>query len=392
MSKADNSAANNSSAGGHMVQLAPYCLVLALIPLGAAAAIYGGWWLLVLYAVSIVVPSTLDILRPLNLENPDTSTAPDTLVLHRALLMAWPFLQGVLIFGAIAAVTRYRDVAGWEAVLLFVVLGGSITGMVGPVVAHELIHRNGGSERLLGDALLGQMFYGHFRTEHIFVHHRYVATPRDTVTARYRENLYRFLARGIPGSLASAFCIEADRQRHRGRPVWGPGNPFWIYAGFAAFYLVLAWLIGGWAGIGLFAVQAGIAILYLEIINYIEHYGLERRLLPNGRFEPVKPHHSWNSAHRFTNYLLFNLPRHPDHHYKPDRIYPLLQTYPAAQAPQMPWPYPVMFVAALFPPIWMRMMNKRVRRWRARYYPEIKDWPAWGTSPAAASEAQSLAD
>ncbi|MAX74591.1 MAG: alkane 1-monooxygenase, partial [Nioella sp.] len=110
---------------------------------------------------------------------------------------------------------------------------------------------------------------------------------------------------------------------------------------------------------------------------YVEHYGLTRKHLENGRYEHVQPHHSWNASHRVTNWLLINLQRHSDHHYKPSRRFPLLQTYTDAEAPQLPFGYPVMTLMALVPPLWRRRMNPRVRAWRARYYPEITDWSAY---------------
>ncbi len=147
--------------------------------------------------------------------------------------------------------------------------------------------------------------------------------------------------------------------------------------------LALAFGLGGWVGLGLFAVQALSAIWQLELTNYIEHYGLTRKHLGEGRYEHVLPRHSWNADHRASNWLLINLQRHSDHHYRPDRRFPLLQTYSAEEAPQLPYGYPIMTMAALVPPLWRRMMNPRVRRWRAAHYPEIADWSAYkaGTNP-----------
>jgi alkane 1-monooxygenase len=88
----------------------------------------------------------------------------------------------------------------------------------------------------------------------------------------------------------------------------------------------------------------------------------------------MQPHHSWNATHRASNWLLINLQRHADHHVKPDRRYPLLQTYEDEVAPHLPHGYPVMTLAAMIPPLWKRIMNPRVKRWRARHYPEIEDW------------------
>ncbi|MEP5088134.1 MAG: fatty acid desaturase, partial [Paracoccaceae bacterium] len=128
--------------------------------------------------------------------------------------------------------------------------------------------------------------------------------------------------------------------------------------------------------LGLFLVQAGVAIWQLELVNYIEHYGLTRKCLSVGKYEHVKPHHSWNAPYKASNWLLINLQRHSDHHYKPDRRFPLLQNYTKAEAPQLPYGYPMMTMAAMVPPVWRNMMNPRVRRWREMYYPEITDWSA----------------
>jgi len=126
--------------------------------------------------------------------------------------------------------------------------------------------------------------------------------------------------------------------------------------------------------VGLYLAHALVAILQLEQINYIEHYGLLRRKKDNGKYEPVAPRHSWNAAHKATNYLLINLQRHSDHHYKPDRRYPLLQNYEETEAPQLPFGYPIMVLLSFNPWAWRRVMNKRVRRWRSMYYPDILDW------------------
>jgi alkane 1-monooxygenase len=153
--------------------------------------------------------------------------------------------------------------------------------------------------------------------------------------------------------------------------------------------IALALGLGGWAGLGLFAVQAFVAIWQLELVNYIEHYGLTRRHLGDGRYEHVLPRHSWNASYKASNWLLINLQRHSDHHYKPDRRFPLLQTYDEDEAPQLPLGYPVMTVAAMIPPLWRRIMNPRVRAWRRRFYPDITDWHAYnkGLNPVPGHQA-----
>ena len=138
--------------------------------------------------------------------------------------------------------------------------------------------------------------------------------------------------------------------------------------------LLLSVIVAGWSGLLFFAVQAGVAIWQLELTNYVEHYALTRRYLGDGKYEHVRPHHSWNAAHTATNWLLINLQRHSDHHYKPDRRFPLLQTYHETEAPQLPYGYPVMTMAAMVPPLWRRIMNPKVREWRRTWYPDIEDW------------------
>jgi alkane 1-monooxygenase len=218
------------------------------------------------------------------------------------------------------------------------------------------------------------VLYAHFKSEHVIVHHRYVGTPRDPVTARYNESFYRFFARVLPGCLISAWYAECGRLTHMKLPAWHGSNPFWRYGALQMLALAIAFAIGGWPGPGWFVLQAFVAIAVLEMVNYTEHYGLTRKHLGEGRYEPVRPHHSWNTARRITNYLLINLQRHADHHAKPDRRYPLLQNYAPDEAPELPFGYPVMTAMSLNPWLWRRVMNRRVRAWRKRHYPEITDW------------------
>ena len=163
----------------------------------------------------------------------------------------------------------------------------------------------------------------------------------------------------------------------KGLPPLHRSNPYWRYWALQTAMLGLALAVGGWAGLALFLWQAAVAVWQLELVNYVEHYGLTRRYLGEGRYEHVLPRHSWNASQRASNWLLINLQRHSDHHYKPDRRFALLQTYAEAEAPQLPYGYPLMTMAAMVPPIWKRVMNRRVKAWRRQYYPDISDWHAY---------------
>ena len=360
----------------------PFWLSLALVPLAWVGAVFGGWAVLLLPLSTWYLFSIIDAFAGLNEANADPATPEADLFWYRLITLIWAPVQFATIFGVLWYVTHTGYLGGWEKAGLFVGIG-VITGVVGINYSHELMHQKPVAERWLGDLLLAMVLYSHFRSEHMLVHHRYVGTPRDPVTARYNEGFFRFFPRVLWQCYVSAFRAEAAMLARLGKPWTDLRNPFWCYWALLVFMLGLAYVIAGWAGLGLFLLQAFVAIWQLELVNYVEHYGLTRKYLGDGKYEHVLPRHSWNAAQKASNWLLINLQRHSDHHYKPDRRFPLLQTYTADDAPQLPYGYPVMTVAAMIPPLWRRMMNKRVRAWRAKYYPEITDWSAYkaGSNP-----------
>lgn len=353
----------------------PFWLTLMLIPVAVVSALWGSWWVLLMPVVTWYLFSILDAILGLNLENADLDTREDQLTWYKAITLIWTPLQFILLFWMIWYVNGPGDahLSPLETIVLFFGVG-VVTGTVGINYSHELMHQKDKGERFLGDALLAMTMYSHFRSEHLLVHHSYVGTPRDPVTAHYNEGFYRFFPRVLVGSFKSAFRAEKDMLARKGKPWTDLSNPFWRYWAMQGFMLLLAVLIGGWAGFFLFLWQAYIAVWQLELVNYIEHYGLTRKHLGNGKYEHVMPRHSWNAAHKASNWLLINLQRHSDHHYKPNRRFPLLQNYTKADAPQLPFGYPVMTMIAMVPPLWRKVMNPRVKRWRKMYYPEINNW------------------
>lgn len=351
----------------------PFWVSLVFVPLWLLAVSEGGWWIAAIPLYNFAISSLLDRAIGLSRENLDPDTDDSALLWHRLITWIWVPLQIMVVLGSLVAIFRFDHLSTTESIFL-AIFTGVVAGEVGITYAHELVHQRNKFERWLGDILLATVLYGHFRTEHIMVHHRYIGTPRDVVTAKYNENLYHFLPRAMIGTLRSAWEVEAERQVARGRKVSAFGNPFWIYGGLALLFLGLAAGIGGVAGVLLFVLQAFVAVTYLEIIDYVEHYGLVRKHLGDGKYEPVAPRHSWNANHKFTNWQLINLQRHSDHHYKPSRRFPLLQTYDESEAPQLPYGYPIMAALACHPRYFRRMMNPRVRAWRKMYYPEITDW------------------
>lgn len=354
-------------------QALPFWLSLGLIPVFLLALSLGGWAILLPPLYSWGMFTLLDALTGLNQDNASLETEEDDLTLYRLITLIWFPIQFLLL----CLMLWYVPQAGHLnlAEKLGICFGmGIVSGTIGINYSHELMHQKSRLERWLGDLLLAAVLYSHFRSEHLRVHHLHVGTPRDAVTARYNEGFHRFYPRVLVECLRSAWAAEKAMLARKGLPVWHRSNPFWRYWALQALMILIALRLGGVEGLALFIGQAGVAIWQLELVNYVEHYGLTRRHLGEGRYEHVLPRHSWNAAHRASNWLLLNLQRHSDHHYKPDRRFPLLQTYGTEDAPQLPFGYPVMTLAAMIPPLWRRMMNPRVRAWRRQFYPDITDW------------------
>lgn len=360
----------------------PFWLSLTLIPVACFAAYFGGWALLLLPLASWYLFTILDYFTGLNTKNNDPQTPDAQLLWYRLITVIWTPVQLVTIFGILVFVVQTDHLSRVEEWVLFVGLG-VISGTIGINYSHELMHQKSKLERWLADILLASVLYSHFRSEHLLVHHRYVATPKDPVTARYNEHFWRFFWRVLRACYASAFYAEKAMLARKNKSWMHLSNPFFRYWALQVFFVSLAAMIGGWWGVFLFLVQASCAIFQLELVNYVEHYGLTRKHLGDGKYEHVLPRHSWNAAHKASNWLLINLQRHSDHHYKPDRRFPLLQTYDVDEAPQLPYSYPLMTMFALVPPVWRRVMNPRVQAWRAQYYPEITNWLPYkkGTNP-----------
>ncbi|MEL6683103.1 MAG: alkane 1-monooxygenase [Pseudomonadota bacterium] len=365
-----------------IVSALPFWMSLGLVPLAIFVALQGGWWILLLPVSTWYLFTGLDYFIGLDTSNPDLETPDDQLFWYKLITLLWAPIQLLTIFGLMIYVIQTDHLSRLEEWALFAGLG-VLSGTVGITYAHELMHQKPRLERWMADVLMASVLYSHFRSEHLLVHHRYVATPRDPVTARYGESFYRFFPRVLIQCGISAFDAEKAMLARKGLKWYNKSNPFWIYWALQGGFIAIAALIGGWWGVYLFTVQAFWAVFQLELVNYVEHYGLTRKYLGEGKYEHVLPRHSWNASQRASNWLLINLQRHSDHHYKPNRRFPLLQTYGVDEAPQLPHGYPLMTMMALLPAMWRKAMHPRVKAWRQQYYPEIKDWSAnkRGTHP-----------
>jgi alkane 1-monooxygenase len=239
---------------------------------------------------------------------------------------------------------------------------GLLCGIFGINVAHELGHRVDRFEQTLAKALLLTSLYMHFFTEHNKGHHKRVATPEDPSSARFGEPVYTFYFRTIVMSYVSAWHIANEECRKKRGTAFSVHNEMIRFQFLQiAFVALIGWYFGTSAVLA-FLGAAFMGMLMLETVNYIEHYGLQRKLGASGQYERALPHHSWNSDHVVGRLMLFELSRHSDHHYLASRKYQVLRHHD--NAPQMPTGYPGMMLLALVPPLWFSIMHKKIKEWQ----------------------------
>jgi alkane 1-monooxygenase len=276
---------------------------------------------------------------------------------YTAALLVWVLLELALVAWALVQLRAPMTGLAFAGLLVSV---GVITGGVGINVAHELGHRLEGTARGASSLLLLMVGYLHFQVEHNKGHHSWVGTEHDPASARRDESLWRFFPRTLGGSLASAWRFECEELLKAGRPIWHPTNRvLWSLAAWpllAALGLAVAGVPGAVFAVG----QALVAILLLEAVNYVEHYGLRRQRLADGRYERFSRQHAWDSPRRLSNIILFNLQRHSHHHQDVRRHYQGLAFDP--EGPVLPSSYPVMIMLALVPPLFRAAVHPRLDR------------------------------
>ncbi|HET6345312.1 MAG TPA: alkane 1-monooxygenase, partial [Myxococcota bacterium] len=248
------------------------------------------------------------------------------------------------------------DLSVFESLGLAVTMG--VVGGIAINTAHELGHKRASSERWLSRVALAQTGYGHFFIEHNRGHHVRVATPEDPASSRLGESFWAFLPRTVAGSLRSAWGIECARLDRMGKSHWTLRNDILgAWAMTVGLFAVLA-IVFGPVVLPYLLIQGALGFSLLEVVNYLEHYGLLRQRKEDGRYERCLPEHSWNSNNVASNVLLYHLQRHSDHHANPTRRYQALRHF--KEAPQLPTGYAGMIVLAWIPPLWRRVMDQRL--------------------------------
>lgn len=341
-----------------------------ILPALLVAGFYaGGWWNYSTIVFAFILLPFIDQLAGVDTRNvaeKDVKKVGEAFY-YRFITFIWTYLQiGLLIWAAFAVSSGKLD--SWPIWLGFTLSFGVITGGIGITVAHELGHKNNALERFYGKALLMTVSYMHFYIEHNRGHHVHVATKEDPATALKGESFYRFWVKSVFSGYAHAWKIESESVIRKNKSIWSLNNQMILFAILPI--LFCAALFGAlcywhqrlvWEVPIFFFTQSFIALTLLELVNYVEHYGILRKELSPGKYERVNPLHSWNASHLISNFFLFQLQRHSDHHTAAYKRYQLLDHHD--DSPQLPFGYPTMIMIALIPPLWFSMMDKRLEQW-----------------------------
>ncbi|MFD0859358.1 alkane 1-monooxygenase [Roseovarius aquimarinus] len=275
-------------------------------------------------------------------------------------------LLGLLHFAVlVAAVWAVAGQSGlsWPARLCLGIAAGLIFGQIAHPAAHELIHKRPRALRLLGRLVYSSLLIGHHASAHLLVHHAHVGSDRDPSSARRGEGFYRFALRAGFGGARAGWHAETAMLRRAGRPLWR--HPYLLYVAVGLGCGCIAAALGGIGGVLGYVAMCLYAQMQIQMSDYVQHYGLRRRRLEGGALEPVGPGHSWNAPQRFSSALTLNAPRHSHHHVSPGTDFPALRLE-RGHMPMLPYPLPAMAALSLVPPLWRRVMDRRLDRWEAR--------------------------
>lgn len=317
-----------------------------------------GWWAWSTVVLSFVLIPLLEIWMPQSTRNiaPEQEEGRSKRIWFDLLLyFNLPLLLAIVGWYLYSVQYLALQPAEWLGLTLST---GVVVGAIGINVAHELGHRPTVVEQAMSKWMLLTALYQHFFIEHNRGHHKNVATDLDPASARYGEPVYTFWWRSILGSYQNAWQLERERLGKASLPFWSWGNEMLRFQVWQGGWLAAIGFLLGWKALVGALVIALIGVLLLETINYIEHYGLRRRMLPSGRPEPVSPAHSWNSNHELGRIYLYELTRHSDHHFKATRKFQILRHLD--ESPQLPFGYPTSLLMALVPPLWFRVMHQRL--------------------------------
>eukprot|EP00887_Chlorella_sp_A99_P006723 scaffold3.g6723.t1 len=329
----------------------------AVVLAASIAASLAAVWL------AFVLVPLLDLVLGRDLRNPPpvgaaAAAAAAADLSYRSVLYAYVPLHLAMVWGLEALLA---STPAHPLVFLGCVASAGTAGGIAFSAAHELSHGHARLERGLAALLLAHTCYMHWADSHLAHHVKaraHVATPEDPATARRGEPLWAFIPRSIWGNLVDGYGMEVRRLQARGAPLLSPVNRMVWWAACPLALAAASFALFGALGLTFFLAQAAWVMLNLELVNYIEHYGIVRAKRPDGRYERIGPEHSWNVNTLATSAIAFRLQRHSDHHDDASKPFHLLRD--VAEAPQLPACYPCMMMLAIVPPLWFAVMDPRV--------------------------------
>jgi alkane 1-monooxygenase len=337
-----------------------------LLPLSVLAGpIFGGVFWLSTFTLGFIIVPILDYLVGFENFTPEKEDDKSRISFKFFNFVVWLYVpvQLALIYGGVYYIVN-TDLALWEKFMLAFNVSLS-SGALGFTLGHELGHKANKFEAFLTHLLYQSMNLMHFKLEHNVGHHTNVATYNDPATSRLNESFYSFFPRTVFGSYMNSFDHEKKRLKSKSLTKRIFSNQMYMYMAIQLLTNLAVFLLTGIEGLGFFLFISFVTTAMLELINYVEHYGLLRHKTKTGRYEKVQPHHSWNTNHKISNIFLFRLQRHSDHHANPLRPYQILRHFD--DVPQMPFGYPTMVLMALVPPLWKKTMNPKVYAVRKKF-------------------------
>ena len=333
-----------------MIWYAIASLTPALL-LALACTLGGVWPLLALVSITVMV-FFLDRI---------TRLMPERDATGRMLSLTLAAVHFVLLPLGVWALARNDALELADKLMIYLGLG-LFFGQISNSNAHELIHASTRWPRRIGTAIYCTLLHGHHVSAHLRVHHIHAATDADPNSARLGEGFYAYVLRALRGEFIAGWRADTAQRARAGKRS-ALTHPYLAYVGGALLALGAAFALAGWGGVAVHVAIAVYAQLQLLLSDYVQHYGLRRALREDGRPEPVGPHHSWNAPAWYSSAMMLNAPRHSDHHMRPGRAFPALTLTPDTM-PVLPRSLPVMAVLALIPPVWRRVMDRRVARWQ----------------------------
>ncbi|CDW81200.1 fatty acid desaturase family protein [Stylonychia lemnae] len=338
------------------MDVAPYFIPTLLLIFHIYLVIVAQNFTLSLWILYVLIP-LLDYLLPIDHSNLNDVDA-------RIFEKDWRFTVPLYLFWGIDFAFHFHMVymMGKGKIALsclqyfMLVLGNAQYGGINATIGHELLHRRNIRDKVLGTLSYSKMIYSHYFIQHVRSHHKIVGTPGDSSTGRYGESVFAYYLRALPQGFIEVWHFESERLTREKKSSYSPLENRLIWFNILHIvYLAAVFSIFGYDGLKYHLIYSLTVVLIFEAVNYIEHYALVRKIDANGNYESINIKHSWNAPQVLTNYLLFKLQRHSDHHANVYKPYQILNSYP--ESPMLPYGYSVSLILALIPPVWFRVLD-----------------------------------